>query len=159
MNCNDLCKTLPAFVLGELSEEESAECELHLETCELCRYEASLYRSMVAEIADAPGVSPTMAESMALGAEIRKLSAVRSRKVSRSNRPVFEMLGFALVSASVFAIILYRIISSGGVVSAIDSVNPITGVSIALVLGMVTALFSVLLTAWRKPLNGMTFRR
>jgi anti-sigma factor RsiW len=159
MKCEVLCEVLPAYILGELSEESASECDFHIETCESCRSEVMLYRSLVGEISDAPTTVVTRAESRALLAELEKLPSVKGDAQRSSNRPMLELIGFAAASIAVFAIILYKTILAGGVIAVVDRINPVVAISGAATLVIATALFPIVFTAWRKPLNGMTFRR
>ncbi|HEY6924053.1 MAG TPA: HEAT repeat domain-containing protein [Steroidobacteraceae bacterium] len=59
MNCNDLEQALPFYLYDELSGDERAAYEKHLESCQLCRQALEDFRRLHEVLARRPRVEPT----------------------------------------------------------------------------------------------------
>jgi len=162
MECERYEDILASYVSGDLSEKEAAALEAHLHSCDGCRESLEAYRSVAALIADEPVLTPTASESAALAQALDHIpmSAPKAQAVTRSSR---ELAGFALATAAafVFLVLVLGLQSIGKInlVSEIARFNPLTIAVSAVVIVFVTSFIPIMVTARRRPLNGMTFVR
>jgi anti-sigma factor RsiW len=59
MNCEQFKLTMMAYIDGELSDEQRALFEEHLETCESCRTELDSYQGLERELSEMTFADPT----------------------------------------------------------------------------------------------------
>lgn len=162
MECERYEDILASYASGDLSEKEAAALEAHLHTCAACRESLEEYRSVAALIADEPMLSPTASESAALAQAMERIPmcAPKTQAVTRSSR---ELAGFALATVAAFAFLVLVLglqsIGKIDLVSEIARFNPLTIAVSAVVVVFVTSFIPIMVTARRRPLNGLTFSR
>jgi anti-sigma factor RsiW len=163
MDCRECESQLIALAVGELSEEAASQCRAHLDACPECREALAEYAGLIHAIADEPEVVPSVSESAELAAALERVQVRRAEapKVSAPRPQGF----FAFALASVVAFVLVAAALSLQVRGMIDIMAVITGRgALAAVLALtvvvfVTSFVPIAVTARRRPLNGMTFRR
>jgi anti-sigma factor RsiW len=162
MECERYEDMLSSYVSGDLNGKAAEALEAHLQGCAECRESLDVYRSVAALIADEPALAPTASESAALAQALDRIPmrTPKAQAVTRSSR---ELAGFALATVAAFAflVILLGLQSIGRIdlVSGIARFNPLTIAVSAVVVVFVTSFIPIMVTARRRPLNGMTFVR
>jgi len=160
MHCDEREPEIIAYALGELRPDEAADCSSHIETCAQCRSLYESYACITNAIDKAPEANPTMSESRAL---YQALSQVKLPNEPR-NADIPQGLP-ALIWASVIAfltvagLLIVQMLGYIDIASAIWSIGPGSIVGIIELVLFITSFIPIAVMAWRKPHNGMTFRR
>lgn len=154
MECRQCEESLMGYACGDLP---SPEIELHLMDCAKCRKALESYRSSMKMLADEPMLSPSKSESAQLA---RALERVAAPKVSI--RPS-EVFGFAIATALTFAFLVIvlglQLLGRINIVWMIGPLNVPKVVVSAVAILIVTSFIPILITAKKRPLNGLTFSR
>jgi hypothetical protein len=155
MECKQCEELLLGHACGDLS---SPEIELHLMDCAKCREALESYRAAIKLLADEPMLSPSRSESAQLARALDR-AAVQGRV---SIRPK-EVLGFAVATALTFAFLVMvlglQLLGRINIVWMIGPLNVPKVVVSAVAILIVTSFIPILITAKRRPLNGLTFSR
>ena len=154
MECRQCEESLMGYACGDLP---SPEIELHLMDCAKCRKALESYRAAMKLLADEPMLSPSKSESAQLA---RALERVAAPKVSI--RPS-EVFGFAVVTVLTFAFLVIvlglQLLGRINIVWMIGPLNVPKVVVSAVAILIVTSFIPILITAKKRPLNGLTFSR
>ena len=163
MDCKECELNLVDYVAGDLSEELASVCRSHLQTCASCRQSLAQYASVVEAIAGEPEALPSASESAALAAA---LDCVRPRIASPRPATAESPQGFAaflLSSFAVFVLMIAALVAQAfgviDVVSVAGSVGPARIALAWVIIVFVTSFIPIVVTARRRPLNGLTFRK
>lgn len=163
MDCRECLQLIEAYTLGDLPDDASCECRAHLETCESCHEELAVCRLLVNSISDEPMLSVSASESRSMSRALKRIPACRPVAQKPSLGSVFELVGFALASIVVFMVIATVLgLQAAGRIdinSALGAARPFVVVLMVIVVVIVTSFLPIAITARRRPLNGMTFRR
>gem|GEM_PF-3258205 len=103
MSCEELSEELSAYLDGELSSQERAALEAHLERCPRCREELASLRAVSTLVASLPQVEPSEQFRRALN---REISAHRPR---RWLRPLPIFAGDLIPGLAVAALLLIAV--------------------------------------------------
>jgi len=163
MNCKACESILAEYALGELADDEAALCRAHLEACPACREALAAYTCLIGVIAHEPAAAPTQAEGAAMaraldGVDPHRVPARRTAEPALQGLPAFlAACAAAFVIVAGFAIaVAFRVMS----IPVPVGVTGWAGVGIAVtVVVFLTSFVPIAVTARRRPLNGMTFRR
>ena len=163
MDCRECESILEAYALGELTESEQLACRAHVETCSACRQALQAYTCVLNAITAEPLPTPSQTESAALAEALAHVELC-----PRTDRRGLESVprgfpGFVLASVLTFVVIATVLaLQRFGVVSIVALAGSI-GLQwlalMAVVIVFVTSFIPIAVTAHRRPLNGMTFRR
>ena len=157
MECRHCEELLVGYACGDLSAREVEAIELHLAGCSRCREALECSRSTMKLLADEPILSPSKSESAQLA---RALERVAAPKVSI--RPS-EVFGFAIATALTFAFLVIvlglQLLGRINIMWMIGPLNVPKVVVSAVAILIVTSFIPILITAKRRPLNGLTFSR
>lgn len=163
MNCERCEQMLTAYVTGDLAPHEVEAVEHHVERCDDCSCALQEYRMLINLIGSEPTISPTMSESRELTKALAAAPACRLAPARISPRTVYEFLGFAFVSVIAFAVMASVLaLQLTGRIDVVAITSPLGSarlVAVAVTVIFVTSFVPILVTAKRRPLNGMTFRR
>jgi anti-sigma factor RsiW len=163
MNCERCEQMLAAYVTGDLAPHEEEAVEHHIARCGDCSAALNEYRALVSLIGDAPTLRPTLAESRALTMALAAAPICRPTREWVSPRRVYAFLGFAFASLVVFAVIVSVLaLQLTGRIDILAITSPLGSarlVAILVTVIFITSFVPILVTAKRRPLNGMTFRR
>lgn len=162
MDCKEFDSIIEAFALGDLDEARAQQCEEHLQACDSCRETLDVYRLLVGSVGSEPELAPTQAETAALTLALKSVE-LYPRPVKPDAPVVPGLAGFILASViafmavvAVLALQISGVIDLGTVLGEVGYMR-LAGVMVAVV--FVTTFVPIAMTAWRRPLNGMTFRR
>lgn len=163
MKCRECERILTAYALGELAEGPASECRAHLERCAGCRETLASYEAIVRSVAAEPRVTVTASESAAMARALGQVP-LRRRPVRAAPAPsVYGLLGFSLASVIVFALIAAMLgLQVLGKIDILSLAGPLSMARIALtmvIVVLVTSFLPIVVTAQRRPLNGLTFRK
>jgi len=103
MSCEELSEELSAYLDGELSPEERAALETHLERCPRCREELASLRAVSGLVASLPRVEPSEQLSRTLAASLR------ARRTRRWLRPIPLFAGDLIPALAVAALVLIAV--------------------------------------------------
>ncbi len=163
MNCERCEQMLAAYVTGDLAPHEVEGVEHHVESCGACSCSLQEYRALINLIGEEPTLSPTLSESRELSKALAAAPACRPAPARISPRAVYEFLGFAFASLVVFAAMAFVLaLQLTGRIDVVAITSPLGSarlVAVAVTVIFVTSFVPILVTAKRRPLNGMTFRR
>ena len=163
MNCERCEQMLAAYVTGDLATHEVEAVEHHIDRCDDCSAALEEYRALVSLIGDAPTLRPTLSESRALTRALAAVPICRPALERISPRRVYAFLGFAFASVIVFAamvsVLALQLTGRIDVLAITSPLGRMRLVAIAVAIIFVTSFVPILVTARRRPLNGMTFRR
>ena len=155
MECRQCEESLMGYACGDLP---SLEIELHLMDCAKCRKALESYRAAMKLLADQPILSPSKSESAQLARALDR-AAVQGRVSIRPN----EVLGFAVATALTFAFLVIVLgLQLLGRINIMWMIGPLNVPRVAVTAGailIVTSFIPILVTAKRRPLNGLTFSR
>ena len=163
MNCTECESILAEYALGELADDDAALCRAHIEACPACREALAAYECVVGAIANDPVACPNQAESAALAKALDRVDACRT-PARRPAEPALQGLpaflaacvAAFLVVAGVAVVLAFRVTS----IPVPVGVAGWAGVGVAVtVVVFLTSFVPIAVTARRRPLNGMTFRR
>ena len=163
MDCRQLECKLVELALDELTQEESAQCRAHVLTCEGCAEALAEYEAVASELVGEPMASPSASESAALASALAKVQLGRA-PAPRPVNPLPQGFGeFVAASLAVFGLVTALLVLQ--IRGAIDfrailaGVGAFKALGAATVIVIVTSFVPIAITARRRPLNGMTFRR
>ena len=163
MDCNQFESVVIEYMSGELRHEQAQECRAHLDQCPGCREQFEAYERVVHQICAETPVTPTEAESRALGDALAKSRLPRAAVPQRAFRPVEGFVGFLAASVAVFAIVAVTLaLHAFGAINLLELCREIgfpAIAAVAIVVVFVTSFIPIAVTARRRPLNGMTFRQ
>jgi len=121
------------------------------------------YRAVIKLITGEPCLVPTEQESLALAREIGRIRLAQPMSERARERSAVEMFGLTLASVAAFLIISTVVaLQAFGRINLLPEANPLVFAKIgliALVFMMITSFVPIFVTARRRPLNGLTFRR
>jgi cellobiose-specific phosphotransferase system component IIC len=162
MDCKQCDILLPSYAAGELGYEEASEVRAHLENCECCRESLDVITCVVGAISDAPELEPTKVESAALSVALAGVRLPEPAVKQRDEDKASGFNGFVLASLAAFVLVAMLVsrqtITLSDIMSA--SLSNVLTVTIPLfAIIFVTSFIPIVITAKRRPLNGMTFRR
>lgn len=163
MNCDRCEQMLTAYVTGDLAPHEVEAVEHHIARCDDCSMALEEYRLLIGLIGDAPSLSPTLSESRELTKVLATIPACRPAPARVSRREVFGLLSFAFASLMVFAamvsVLALQLTGRIDIVAITSPLGSMRLVAVVVTVIFVTSFVPILVTAKRRPLNGMTFRR
>ena len=163
MNCNQFESVVIDYASGDLRHEQVRECRAHLDTCPACRELSQAYERVVHQICAETPVTPTEAESRALGDALAKSRPPRAAAPQRAFRAAEGFVGFLAASVAVFAVVAVTLgLHAFGTINLLELCREIgfpVIAAVATVVVFVTSFIPIAVTARRRPLNGMTFRR
>ena len=162
MDCRDCELILVEYAMGELAQDTASDCRAHLETCPACRRELEDYRRLIGAIADEPVAVPSEAESAALAMALDRVRPCPSPAPRVADPGLQGLPAFAAACAAAFVIVAGILaLHTFGAVSfaAAGAIGWGTIAVTATVIVFVTSFVPIAVTARRRPLNGMTFRR
>lgn len=163
MDCRECGSLLAGYALGELAGDVASEVREHLDGCPACRGELSRNSCLIGMMRDEPEASPTARESATLAEALARVKLPRQPAQRVDDAAPQGLPGFAAACALAFAVIasLLSLAAFGWVdVRAVTSeIGPCTLVGVAVVVVIITSFVPIAVTARRRPLNGMTFRR
>ena len=155
MECRQCEESLMDYACGDLP---SSEIELHLMDCAKCRAALESCQAAINMLAGEPMLSPTRSESARLTQALNRIP-VQGQVRIRLN----EVLGFAVATAFTFAFLVIVLgLQHLGRINIIWMIGPINMPKAAvygIAILVVTSLIPILVTAKRRPLNGLTFSR
>lgn len=158
MECRHCEELLVGYACGDLSKEEAERIELHLIGCPRCSEAVECYRSTMKLLADEPILFPSKSESAQLARALDR-AAVQGRVSIRPN----EVLGFAVATALTFAFLVIvlglQLLGRINIMWMIGPLNVPRVAMMAVAVLVVTSFIPILVTAKRRPLNGLTFSR
>jgi anti-sigma factor RsiW len=163
MDCRELEPLLIALALGEQTQEESARCREHIEECPDCAKALARYQELAGMLVAEPMASPTASESAALASALAGVE-LRRRGAPRAANSVPQGFG-EFVAASLAAFVLVTALLALQIRGAIDIGAALASAGALRVLGavtlivIITSFVPIAVTAHRRPLNGMTFRK
>ena len=159
MNCEQCQSIIEDYLLEEAPDSLAAECRSHLAECPICREEFEHYSRLIQCVAGAQRPMPTPQERASLS---QALSRVRTEPQRAA--PVIKGLP-TMVLASAVAFVLVATTLALHTLGTIDLLSQVRGsglriaVPVWTVVVFVTSFVPIIVTARRRPLNGMTFRR
>lgn len=163
MDCLRCESIIIDYITGELPSEESSDCAAHLADCPECRELLAEYSQLVGLISTDSEVIPTAAESVLLASA---LSTVKLPQPELERRPETVAKGLpGFLAASVFAFVAValllglQMVGKTSIWSLARSVNPLAAMVVVVIVMFVTSFLPIAVTARRRPLNGMTFKR
>ncbi|GEM_PF-4086768 len=163
MNCERCEQMLAAYVTGDLAPHEIEAVECHTNRCERCSCVLEEYRMLAGLIGSEPTISPTLSESRELTKALAALPIAGPARARISPRTVYGFLGFAFASVFVFAamvpILALQLTGRIDIFALTSPLGSMRLVAVAAAIIFVTSFVPILVTARRRPLNGMTFRR
>lgn len=163
MECSDCLSMMPDLAVGELTASEESACLAHMAECESCRREMECYRVVIGLIGDEPELAPSASESVALASALDRVPVRSSETVRTSVRSAAEFVGFAAASAAVFVaiavLLAFQVLGRIDLVSVAGPAGLLRLAVLVAVVLIVTSFLPIAITAGRRPLNGMTFRR
>ena len=163
MDCRDCESVLVDYALGELPEDKASECRAHIDKCAACREEMSKFSCLERMMQDSPEATPTSAESARLSRALDEMALPQPR-VPWATELVPRGLP-AFVAACVLAFMLIASLLSFLAFGAVDVRSAAIGtrpgalICAAVMVVFITSFVPIAVTAKRRPLNGMTFRR
>lgn len=157
MECRLCEESLAGYACGDLSAEEVEAIETHLMGCSMCREALESCRATIKLLTDVPILCPSRSESAQLA---RALDRVAEPRVSiRPN----ELFGFAVATALTFAFLVIVLgLQLLGRINIVWMIGPLSVPRVvisAVAILVVTSFIPILVTAKRRPLNGLTFSR
>ncbi len=162
MDCRECESMLVEYAMGELAEDAAPDCRAHLETCPACRRELEDYRRLIGVIADEPVAVPSEAESAALALALDRVRPCPSPATRVADPGLQGLPAFAAACAAMFVIVaaILGLHTFGAVSFAAVGVIGWRAIAVTVtVIVFVTSFVPIAVTARRRPLNGMTFRR
>lgn len=158
MECRQCEESLAEYACGEVSKEEAERIEIHLADCPQCSEALKCCQATIQLLADEPILSPSRSESVQLARALDKV-AVQGRVSVRPN----EVVGFAIATALTFAFLVIvlglQLLGRINIMWMIGPLNVPRVVVSAVAILVVTSFIPILVTAKRRPLNGLTFSR
>ena len=119
------------------------------------------YQPEIDAIKGPPMLTPTASESVALSKALAEIAPALARTPERVKPE--GLRGFVLASIAAFALVATMLaLQTFGVVSirsVVTSLGPLVIALALVVVVFVTSFVPIAVTARRRPLNGMTFRR
>lgn len=163
MDCRQIEPKLVELALGELTQEELAQCRAHILTCVRCAEALAEYEAVTSELAGEPMASPSASESAALASALAKVQPGRAT-APRPATPLPQGFGeFVAASLAVFllltALLVFQIRGMIDFRAILAGVGAFKALGAVIVVVIVTSFVPIAITARRRPLNGMTFRR
>lgn len=160
MNCIECENLLAAYISGDLDEERSAACKLHLAECASCRESMELYSCLVDSISGSPMLIPTEAESFNLARSLKDVRLPSPIQPRLTWRQLFERVALAVMCIVSFVTVAFITLAiRNGQVSISAFANPIVLLPSIVIIIFIVSFLPIFITARRKPLNGMTFKR
>ena len=162
MNCRECESALVGYAAGELAEDAASDCRAHLETCPACRKALEEYRGLIGAIADEPLAIPTKAESAALAMALDRVRPCPSPAPAYADPALQGLPAFAAACAVAFILVatILALHAFGAVSFAAAGAIGWRAIAVTVtVIVFVTSFVPIAVTARRRPLNGMTFRR
>ena len=160
MECKHCEELLSGYACGDLSCEEVEGIELHLIGCPNCRAALDSCRAAISLIADEPMLCPSRSESARLA---RGLDRIQTCDPQQARIRPNEVLGLAVATALTFAFLVIVLgLQLLGKINIMWVLGPINMPKVAMygvAILVVTSLIPILVTARRRPLNGLTFSR
>ena len=163
MDCGECELILPAYSQGELGDSEAGACRAHLDGCERCRAEKDAYMTVIYAIDEEPMLAVSASESARVKSALNRVERCRPAARQVSARVVCEFLAFAIASLAVFALIVMALSSRTLHIVNVPSpaglptwLGVIGGVALVV---FVTSFVPIVITARRRPLNGLTFQK
>lgn len=163
MSCGDYELILSEYALGEMDDDAERACRKHLERCAECRAALAEYAVLVAAVGAAPVVAPTLDESAALAMALSTVRLGGLPAKPRTQQASAGLTGLMAASLAAFiavaTVLALQVFGTVDVVSAVMSIGPLRLALTAVVAVFVTTFVPIAVTARRRPLNGLTFRR
>ena len=163
MDCSKFESILIEYILNELSEDERLICESHLLECAGCREALETQNALIGIVADEPLLAPSASESASLSAALSKVSLQPQVQMSSSPEPDSGLAGLIFASAAAFiaivTLLVLQVLGYINIASLPSSFGYVRSLAIAIMVIIVTSFVPIAVTAHRRPLNGLTFRR
>lgn len=160
MNCRECEDLLPAYVSGDLGDERVTLCRTHIGKCAACRESMELYTCLIISINESPVITPTDEESLNLSKSLRAVrppSPAQPRMTWRQSLERIALAGMCCVSFVIVALITWSV--RNGQVSINTLTDPVILLPSIVIIIFIVSFLPIIITARRKPLNGMTFRK
>ena len=160
MECRHCEELLAGYACGDLSSQEIEAIEAHLGDCERCRHALESCRATIGLLAGQPMMTPSAAESAAMA---RGLSRVRPCPAPQIRVRPNEAFGLAVATGLTFAFLVIVLgLQLLGKINIVWMLGPLSVPKVtitAVAILVVTCFIPILVTAKRRPLNGLTFSR
>jgi anti-sigma factor RsiW len=162
MKCADFEALVDAYMLGELDVDLVVKCAAHAEGCAACRAVLQQSSVLVQAICDELRLAPTAHESAALTEALCRICP-RAEPARAPQMHPRDLAGFLATSLATFVIaVTVLLLQAFGIIDMLSVVKAVGPAAIAVsltVIVFVTTFVPIAITARRRPLNGMTFRR
>jgi anti-sigma factor RsiW len=151
------------YLSGSLPERLKSGVEKHALTCPQCAEALEEYRAVIVLITGEPCLIPTVEESRALAQELSLVRQNETISQQARERSAVEMMGLSLASVAAFVIVAVVVaLEVFGRISIVPETSPLGLAKMALtalIIMIVASFIPIFVTAQRRPLNGLTFRR
>lgn len=163
MDCRECGSLLADYALGELAGGIASELRAHLDGCPACREKLSRHTCVIGMMRDEPEASPTARESARLAQALARVRLPQAPAQRADDAVPQGLPGFVAASVLAFAAMVALLaLNAFGVIdirSAALEIGPVAIAVTAIVVVFLTSFVPIAVTARRRPLNGMTFRR
>ena len=163
MDCKKCESILIEYIMNELSEDERSRYESHLQECADCREALAAQKALINIVAGVPLLTPSASESASLASALANVSLQPQVQISSAPEPVSGLAGLIFASAAAFIAIVtllaLQVLGYIDIASLPSSLGYVRSLAIAIMVIIVTSFVPIAVTAYRRPLNGLTFRR
>ncbi len=161
MRCKECEQLALAAIMDELTEQDAVEYLQHLSVCESCQSMYESYKQIAHTIRDPEFMQPTSQESAVLNKALQEVIPVRhSEAVSAlpQGMPalVFGSIAVFIVVATILAL---QVLGHINILNGLQQIGAVPLAVIMVITILVSSYLPIAITAQRRPLNGMTFRR
>ena len=163
MDCKKFESILIEYIQNELSEDERLSCESHLQKCKNCREALEMQKALIGIVADEPMLAPSASESATLASALANVSLqpqVQNSFVPEQTNGLAGLI-FASVAAfmAIVTLLALQVLGYIDIGSLPSSLGYARSFALAVMVIIVTSFVPIAVTARRRPLNGLTFRR
>jgi hypothetical protein len=127
-----------------------------------CRSEYESYKELISVVADEPVITPSASERESLNLALASVKLPQPVCPSE-DRTAQGFLGFLLASIFAFiaiaGLLVTQKVSLNNLIASADPISVVKGFSTLGVVVFTTSFLPIVITARRRPLNGLTFRR
>ncbi|MHB1457798.1 MAG: anti-sigma factor family protein [Armatimonadota bacterium] len=160
MDCRECENLLAAYVSGDLSEGQVTLYNLHMKECVECKGSMEMYACLKDSIIGSPMITPTEEESLDLARSLRDVKLPSTPQPRRTWNQLLEQVALAVMCIVSFIIVAFIAWSvKMGQVSFSTIANPAILLPGIIIVIFIVSFLPIIITARRKPLNGMTFKR
>ena len=161
MDCRECEQILPEYVLDDLEYSVTAACRAHLDGCSECSAKADVYKALIRDIADQPMLAVSAAESRRMAHALDQVNGTKRAERLATVGAVWEFLGFSLASILAFALMATALtLHAFGLADMFRLFETSTWLSLiiaGMLIVVVTSFIPIVVTARRRPLNGLAY--